>query len=59
MGEEKRVGGEGLSQKLVDSLKSIQKDVATLKGAQKQVRGDCQTHLRIVADSFPPLNGAS
>eukprot|EP00929_Paragymnodinium_shiwhaense_P076229 TRINITY_DN3914_c0_g4_i2.p1 TRINITY_DN3914_c0_g4~~TRINITY_DN3914_c0_g4_i2.p1 ORF type:complete len:1054 (+),score=362.37 TRINITY_DN3914_c0_g4_i2:145-3306(+) len=56
---EKRLrASEGTSQRLVESLRQLQKEVGNLQGTNKQIRTDCQTQLRSISDSFPPLNGA-
>jgi len=56
--QQKLVKYENSSQVFTDSLRKLQKAVSTLQAAQKQVKGDCQTQLRSISDSFPPLNGA-
>jgi len=46
---------EGLSKTLVGSLRRLQGDVAELRARQKEAKGECDTKLRSITDSFPPL----
>mmetsp|Transcript_50604 Transcript_50604/g.134710 ORF Transcript_50604/g.134710 Transcript_50604/m.134710 type:complete len:962 (-) Transcript_50604:324-3209(-) len=56
--ERKAVASEGASRHLVQKLKTMHKEVGTLKTDQKKIKEDCDLQLRGVADSFPPLHGA-
>eukprot|EP00927_Polykrikos_kofoidii_P072467 TRINITY_DN68582_c0_g1_i1.p1 TRINITY_DN68582_c0_g1~~TRINITY_DN68582_c0_g1_i1.p1 ORF type:complete len:1006 (-),score=223.59 TRINITY_DN68582_c0_g1_i1:51-3068(-) len=57
--ERKLQDSAGLSTRLVENLRKLQREVADLSSVQKLIRGDCHTQLRSLADSLPPLNGAA
>jgi len=55
--EKRLAASEGLSRNLVASLQKKKEEVVRLRESQKQVKSECDTSLRYIADRFPVLKG--